>query len=306
MLFSCAALDLLYTSNVLFSPNKLDSWKTVSWTRITILALSALLYICSRFAMGTPHFQVEDNPIAVIENITFRAINHVFLHSINTWLLICPHWLSFDWSMGCVQVVKTWNDYRLLVLCVYLLVFSAIILNISFLLKSRRRKSQMMSLFALLIIPFLPASGIVHVGFVIAERILYMPSLGWSLIVALGFTKLLHSCNSKVLRLALKVFFALVCLVFILKTRVRAHVWLKDSTLFRSGLLVCPQNAKVHYNIAKTSPPDIARIHYHKAIRMNPDYDAALLNLGNLYRDLGDLDRAEEYLRRALSSIEYT
>lgn len=43
----------------------------------------------------------------------------------------------------------------------------------------------------LMIIPFLPASNVFFpVGFVIAERILYIPSVGYCLLIALGFERL--------------------------------------------------------------------------------------------------------------------
>lgn len=46
---------------------------------------------------------------------------------------------------------------------------------------------------ALTIVPFLPASGIVKLGFVIAERVLYIPSIGFCVLVALGLDRLCHS-----------------------------------------------------------------------------------------------------------------
>lgn len=51
-------------------------------------------------------------------------------------------------------------------------------------------KLTMMGL-ALLVFPFLPASNLFFpVGFVLAERILYIPSMGFCLLVALGISKL--------------------------------------------------------------------------------------------------------------------
>ena len=45
---------------------------------------------------------------------------------------------------------------------------------------------------ALLVLPFLPASNLFFpVGFVVAERVLYMPSMGFCLLVAHGFRNLL-------------------------------------------------------------------------------------------------------------------
>ena len=33
---------------------------------------------------------------------------------INAWLLIVPQWLCFDWSMGCVPIINTYSDPRIL------------------------------------------------------------------------------------------------------------------------------------------------------------------------------------------------
>ena len=58
--------------------------------------------------------------------------------------------------------------------------------------KHKPREKQL-SLFALslLVLPFLPASNLLFpVGFVLAERVLYLPSLGICLLVAVGIDKL--------------------------------------------------------------------------------------------------------------------
>ena len=52
---------------------------------------------------------------------------------------------------------------------------------------------------AMMIIPFLPASNLfLCVGFVVAERVLYLPSAGYCLLVALGLCMLLHYCSKSV------------------------------------------------------------------------------------------------------------
>lgn len=45
---------------------------------------------------------------------------------------------------------------------------------------------------AFVILPFLPATNLFFpVGFVVAERVLYMPSMGFCMLVAHGFSNLL-------------------------------------------------------------------------------------------------------------------
>lgn len=49
----------------------------------------------------------------------------------------------------------------------------------------------------IMIFPFLPASGIIRLGFVVAERILYIPSIGYCLLVCMGFNQI-HKKYTKV------------------------------------------------------------------------------------------------------------
>ncbi|KAG1656182.1 Transmembrane and TPR repeat-containing protein 4 [Nymphon striatum] len=136
---------------------------------------------------------------------------------------------------------------------------------------------------ALMIVPFLPASNVFfRVGFVIAERVLYIPSLGYCLLVILGFHQ--------------------ICQQF---TKIqRCSEWNNESLLFHSGLKVCPLNAKVHYNIAKTAADsgdrNTAVLEYSEAIKLNPDYDQALNNLANILKDNGQLIEAEKLLLNAI------
>lgn len=41
-------------------------------------------------------------------------INYNYLYAINAWLLIVPQWLCFDWSMGCVPLINSLSDPRML------------------------------------------------------------------------------------------------------------------------------------------------------------------------------------------------
>jgi tetratricopeptide (TPR) repeat protein len=57
---------------------------------------------------------------------------------------------------------------------------------------------------------------------------------------------------------------------------------------------VCPKNAKVHYNIAKLSnDSDISIKHYTKAMDLWPSYEHAMNNLGNIYKNNGEFEKAE-------------
>lgn len=67
---------------------------------------------------------------------------------------------------------------------------------------------------------------------------------------------------------------------------------------------MCPQNAKVHYNIAKIAADNnnkqLALDEYRKAIDLNSGYEQAMNNLANLLREDKRFDEAEILLRKAL------
>ena len=72
---------------------------------------------------------------------------------------------------------------------------------------SSNRKRVLLQALSMTIIPFVPASNLFFpVGFVVAERILYIPSMGVCILVVLGisvmFTK--NSSNLKVSRIGIK------------------------------------------------------------------------------------------------------
>ena len=83
-------------------------------------------------------------------------------------------------------------------------------------------------------IPFLPASNLFFpVGFVLAERVLYIPSMGFSMLIAIGFYRL---CQKNIFGKK----FLQSCLVFLiavhsLKTISRNFDWKDESAIFISG-----------------------------------------------------------------------
>lgn len=121
----------------------------------------------------------------------------------------------------------------------------------------------------ILIIPFLPASNMFFtVGFVLAERTLYIPSAGYCLLIVIGLHKLsARFAMPNVLLLS----YIMLILLFFTKSWVRSDQWRTEKTLFRSALNICPLNAKVHYNIAKNAADAgnsvLALYEYEEALR---------------------------------------
>lgn len=105
---------------------------------------------------------------------------------------------------------------------------------------------------ALLALPFLPAANLFfYVGFVVAERILYLPSVGYCLLVGLGVGKLMDP-NSGPLRSQRKRYAVVFCVSVMLiacsvKTVNRNMDWRDEESLYRSAIGVNPPKGNLFY-----------------------------------------------------------
>lgn len=200
--------------------------------------------------------------------------------------------------MGCIPLIENTCDSRTVI------VFIFWVTVIAYFIMTLKRQNKIIS-FSLIIIAttFLPATNIFfRVGFVIAERILFLPSAGFSILVIYGFHKLYSKYRHPKL---LKTLFYFTIFIFLLKTFVRSNEWLNEKDLFNSALKICPNNAKVHYNVAKIAADEknfaYAESEYRLAIKLYPNYDQAMNNLANVLRDRGEFREAKELLNKALS-----
>uniref|UniRef100_A0A8D0CPR8 dolichyl-phosphate-mannose--protein mannosyltransferase n=1 Tax=Sander lucioperca TaxID=283035 RepID=A0A8D0CPR8_SANLU len=263
-------------------------------TRLALMGLGGLLMLYARWRImgtGPPAFTEVDNPASFAENIFLRMVNYNYYYSLNAWLLLCPWWLCFDWSMGCVPLIKSATDWRMVWLLLLWCILIGLISQALCSQDSQRRRTLTLGL-VLLVVPFLPACNIFfRVGFVIAERVLYLSSAGYCLLLA--YSKLL--CVSVL---------ALLC-VCVARCALRSHQWRSEQSLFTSALSVCPFNAKVHYNVGKNladrGNSTAAIAYYREAVRLHPTYVHAMNNLGNILKERNELIEAEQLLSKAVS-----
>ncbi|XP_054720801.1 protein O-mannosyl-transferase TMTC1-like [Uloborus diversus] len=273
--------------------------------RIIVLlsAMLVLIYVRGWILNGNlPQFGEQDNPAAFSRSWTTRLLSLLYLPAFNFWLMLCPLTLSYDWQMGSIPMVESLYDWRNVATVSYLISLAALFL--AALLKpgvqgiERRRVCLSLSL---MIFSFLPASNLlVTVGFVVAERVLYIPSLGFCLLVSHGLQKLMQ--RGPLVAWLCRAGALVLILLFVLKTMARNNVWSSRESLFTSGLESVPNNAKVHYNYAnykKDTGDKFAAIeHYTIALRLWPTHASSHNNLGTL---LDDTEEAEKHFRQALS-----
>lgn len=283
--------------------NASGDWFKSLCVRHLFLAITGAAILVTRWrVMGSapPVFQVFDNPHSFVNGTLLRTLNYNYLYALNCWILVNPWWLCFDWSMGSVPTIDSVSDPRVLAVIV-LWVVLAFCLYSACVGPIGQQQRQLTMALALLIVPFLPASNLFfRVGFVIAERVLYLSTAGFCILVVMGICKLQQKFTSMNTRYCL---FFLVA-VFMIRSIQRSNEWKTEMALFTAGAKTCPLNAKVHYNIGKLNS-DLGNIEkaiskYRLAISLNPEYDQAMNNLGNLLKDQGKNEEAEQLLRKAV------
>ncbi|KAF3859080.1 hypothetical protein F7725_021479 [Dissostichus mawsoni] len=249
-----------------------------------------------------PLFSEQDNPASFSPHLLTRMLTYSYLLSFNAWLLLAPVVLCYDWQVGSIPLVESLGDIRNVSTVLLAVVMVALCLSCMFSLQGQGSREMLVGMLFLMF-PFIPASNLFfRVGFVVAERVLYMPSMGYCILVAHGLGRLC-SLVGRLGTTVLSVSLLLLLLLFSWKTVQQNNVWRSREALFRSGIQTLPHNAKVHYNYANflkdNSRHQEAIHHYTTALRLYPRHASAMNNLGTLTRDP---EEAERYYRKALAT----
>ncbi|XP_026491486.1 protein O-mannosyl-transferase TMTC1-like [Vanessa tameamea] len=289
-------------SSLTRSPTKCR-WKSENvWGRVGKGLLVLLLLAIARLALlqgSLPAFSAQDNPPAFHPSITIRLMTFCYLAAFNWWLLLCPWTLSHDWQMGSIPLITSGWDPRNLVTCAALIALLALSYRCLMDLELQRHTPLVVGLM-LLVIPYLPASNmLVTVGFVVAERVLYIPSFG-SVVITVYGVQLIWKRGAGGRRLLVLSFVVLVA-ASAARTYLRNRDWRTRETLLKADLAVLPHNAKLHYNFANflkdVEQQENAIHHYKEALKLWPSYASAHNNLGTLVLASG---RAEHHFLQAL------
>ncbi|XP_071503726.1 protein O-mannosyl-transferase TMTC3-like [Diadema antillarum] len=270
--------------------------------RLVFLISATLLLLWARVSImraELPTFTQFDNPAASARFPT-RHLTFWYLLSVNAWLLLSPCNLLCDWTMGTIPLVTSLGDPRNLATAS--LVCSVGLLGFYGLCKNGKLSRQLLMALSFLILPFLPASNLFFpVGFVVAERVLYAPSMGFCLLVAMGIERLNKNSTAKWIS---GVCFGLLLLLHAGRTVRRNEDWKDEYSIFLSALKVTQSNAKAWNNVGhaleKQDKWNEAFQYFNRAATIQPDDIGSWMNIGRAHRQLGRPSEAEAAYRRAM------
>lgn len=289
--------------NAILRP-KVTEWRVSRGrvTRVCLLTLSLASLLVFRIWLmqgaSLPVFTRFDNPASHADTAA-KLLTFTYLPCLNTWLLLCPAQLCCDWTMGSIPLLQSGADPRMLAI----LAVSAILFLLIFTIMTSSEEYSKQVLFSLawVIIPFIPASNIFFpVGFVIAERVLYIPSMGFCLLVSLGLQRIMKQCSNNVRNIPHSLLYFLL-LSHSVKTIARNCDWADEQSIFLSGLTVNKNNAKLYNNVghALESKKNYleALVLFKEAAKVQPDDIGAHINIGRTLNFLERFNEAETAYR---------
>uniref|UniRef100_UPI00358ED8E0 protein O-mannosyl-transferase TMTC3 n=1 Tax=Myxine glutinosa TaxID=7769 RepID=UPI00358ED8E0 len=279
------------------------AWLRTTSLKILVLLLCTLALVLVRVQViqsQLPVFTRFDNPAAVTSSPA-RQLTYNYLLSLNGWLLLAPSALCCDWTMGSVPLVQSVFDPRNMATVVFYVIMGSLAWRTVW---ADTQEDRALSVaLALTVLPFLPASNLFFpVGFVVAERVLYLPSMGFCLATGLGWQRL---ASRRQLYLFVSFGFAFLLATHGMKTLIRNHDWRTEYSLFTSALKVNKHNAKLWNNVGhalenQKAFGDALR-YFVQATRVQPDDVGAHMNVGRTYKTLNQTKEAEAAYRMAKS-----
>lgn len=154
-------------------------------TRAAALVLFTLTLTAFRVWLNGEHRHMEwnilANNVAVQQSCLTRALSYAHIHAWYLGKLVWPRLLCFDYGFKTVPIVtRVWDAHNLTTLLAY----SVVALGVAFGVRQLERSPLVLICIAFGVIPFVPASNLLFpVGTVVAERLLYFPSVGFCLLV---------------------------------------------------------------------------------------------------------------------------
>jgi len=153
------------------------------------------------------------------------------------------------------------------------------------------------------LITLLPVAGFIGTGpHRMADRFTYIPLIGLFIVIVWSFREILkHYRYGKIIFLTCA---GLVISVLSMMATIQTGHWQNSRSLFEHALKINHRNFLAHNNLGmvywEEGETDRAVFHFREALRFNPNYVRAQFNLGNIYLARKDLRRAVLSYQKAI------
>ncbi|CAH2991182.1 unnamed protein product [Chilo suppressalis] len=157
---------------------------------------------------------------------------------------------------------------------------------------------------AFMVLPFVPATNLLfYVGFVVAERVLYIPSVGFCLLLGLGAGVVTRGCHRNETRSRVFMLTLLIALSSMCSYTMRRNLdWRDEESLFRSALHINPPKAYGNLGSVLTAQDRTteAETAFERALKHRPNMADVHYNLGILLQNQRRYGEAIKSFERAI------
>lgn len=254
---------------------------------MVFFAVTATTYMIIRGSVLT--VQTLGNVVSIIDN-TVKDLS--FIDRIPTCMVILgtyvkllffPHPLVYDYSYSTFKIVGYGNGWALISIAMY------VGMGIYILKNFLKKDTIVFSLF-LYLLPVMLVSNIVFLTrSTAAERFLYQPSLGFTIIITLllaRFTKtdiFKKNFNSvpSMIKNNLRLFgiIAVILAAYSFKTMDRAEAWRNNMSLFKTDLQYIPNSARAQYSYANDLTQNLVKDSIKTITEQEQAYAEAMMGL---------------------------
>ena len=311
---ACLAVGFLSKENAVVAPvlvlaaDRLIVRRRLAWGyHFTSFGLLAVL-LGVRFAVlgglnpaGPAHF--IDNPIAQAP-IWPGLLTAIAVLGRYASLLVAPLSLSVDYSYDAIPLVGSLLDPWLL------LGLAAGVACIGGFAAALRRSTAVAFSLIWLGVAIAPVANLSFaIGTIMAERLLYLPSVGFCLLAPAGLGALLAhagagSPSPSARAGGIRILGLVVLLAFASRSIVRLRDWKDDHAIWSAAVAFHPNSVRSLFNYAaaceERDQDDAARRAYERAVSIYERFDEAHYNLAGLHARHGEWNDAVEHYRESL------
>jgi len=293
----------------------------LGWLRVLMQLLvgAGACWARVRYTSGTQIARMDpySNPVAASEDPHVRRLSYALVHGMYMKLLVWPSFLCYDYSMDAVPLVQSVADLRLLLPCSAYLGFMMVVCIAARRLRAHafhaRIRAEGLALAVLVFtLSFLPMTNLLFpVGTLVAERLLYLPSMGFiAAAVSWAYSETTSSLSAKgriiKSRLAWSIMICTLSVWWYLCFK-RVQDWQSVQQLTLVDGLKQLRSSRTQFNLANIylleSRLDEALLAYQRSIATDPlERDSQpLYHAGQILLYRGQYTEAEGYLHKAVS-----
>jgi protein O-mannosyl-transferase len=214
--------------------------------------ISSAIYLVLRFLILDPS---TDTYNSILNNVIYslhgpdRLATNLYVYLYYIKLLFYPFPLSVDYSFSEISPKTFANGWVILSLFFFIFIIGAALKYFS-----KRHLIVFVILYYLCTFSiFSNFTESITIGSTIGERFMFLPSLGFCIIIVYGLYLLVKRVHYQPKVSILVGILLPICLIYSIKSFSRTQVWKDNIALAESGIVTSPNSWRVHNNLAEAS-----------------------------------------------------